>query len=226
MVQYANAVKFARNKVPLSFQQCLAAVDLIVLTVTPLAIASFISTLAMALVLNSVCVFVFHSIYLTDTSMQQPFGDKSRDLPLVSIHRGFIEKILTCLTYEVGWQLHKQYEEAARLTSLHPNGKPFCALEITSTLKASGQASRATSDTTSPLTSRSSSLEMPSPGRVSLLCRQRSPIVRLHTHKSQDPHMPATTLLVMKGDEDESALKTVGHQVKLNVVKKSPRRDL
>eukprot|EP01056_Protomagalhaensia_sp_Gyna25_P004750 Protomagalhaensia_sp_Gyna_25__4749@NODE_469_length_3351_cov_22_814010_g363_i0_p2_GENE_NODE_469_length_3351_cov_22_814010_g363_i0NODE_469_length_3351_cov_22_814010_g363_i0_p2_ORF_typecomplete_len328_score34_06Bestrophin/PF01062_21/4_5e10Yip1/PF04893_17/0_076_NODE_469_length_3351_cov_22_814010_g363_i019972980 len=218
MVNYTNTVKYATNSVPVSFLQCLAATDVIILCMTPLAIASFVSHISTALIINFVCTFVYHSIYAADMAMQAPFGDRAKDLPLEHLHRQFVDKILTALPYDVALQVSKLYEDANRLTALNPQRKAFCALSIESTLKRSGHAAASTS----PSDPSDASEDSPRlRDQTAIIDKQVvSPLrlrglSRLHTNRSQDPRNPSHTILMMAANDRGGQGIPLGSQVML-----------
>eukprot|EP01053_Blabericola_migrator_P010719 Blabericola_migrator_1__10718@NODE_612_length_7289_cov_45_683606_g445_i0_p1_GENE_NODE_612_length_7289_cov_45_683606_g445_i0NODE_612_length_7289_cov_45_683606_g445_i0_p1_ORF_typecomplete_len555_score65_52Bestrophin/PF01062_21/4_9e18YoqO/PF14037_6/1_9e03YoqO/PF14037_6/42YoqO/PF14037_6/27_NODE_612_length_7289_cov_45_683606_g445_i017743438 len=101
LTDWNNAKKVSRVPLPLPFQQALAWADLIITICTPITVACFTQDLWMSLAMTFAAVLVYHGVYMADVAMQQPFGTRSTDLPLIPVHRDFIRRILSFVTAEV-----------------------------------------------------------------------------------------------------------------------------
>lgn len=115
MRAYGTAMKIAKHRLPLSFHQALAWSDLAVALLTPFCITLFAPHVAVAVSVSALTTGVFHALYLSNIVMQQPFGDKTSDLPLTVTHQAFIRGLLSMLSMPVAMELTKLYE--SHLTS-------------------------------------------------------------------------------------------------------------
>eukprot|EP01053_Blabericola_migrator_P001909 Blabericola_migrator_1__1908@NODE_1519_length_4359_cov_139_504194_g999_i0_p1_GENE_NODE_1519_length_4359_cov_139_504194_g999_i0NODE_1519_length_4359_cov_139_504194_g999_i0_p1_ORF_typecomplete_len556_score63_76Bestrophin/PF01062_21/3_1e25DUF674/PF05056_12/0_13_NODE_1519_length_4359_cov_139_504194_g999_i03001967 len=110
MKAYASACKILDTPLPLPYQQSLAWSDLIVIFLTPFCICSYVESLMTAAVFSFCTVMLFHGIYLADVTMQQPFGNKSNDLPVVERHKDFIDQLVSFVTLDVANEINKLYQ--------------------------------------------------------------------------------------------------------------------
>eukprot|EP01056_Protomagalhaensia_sp_Gyna25_P005892 Protomagalhaensia_sp_Gyna_25__5891@NODE_892_length_2453_cov_11_539354_g705_i0_p1_GENE_NODE_892_length_2453_cov_11_539354_g705_i0NODE_892_length_2453_cov_11_539354_g705_i0_p1_ORF_typecomplete_len509_score71_00Bestrophin/PF01062_21/4_7e18_NODE_892_length_2453_cov_11_539354_g705_i06712197 len=126
LTDWNNAMKVSKVPLPLPFQQALAWADLLLLLFTPLTIACFTYNLWVSLALTFCAELIYHGVYMADVAMQQPFGNRSTDLPLVSVHRDFIRRILSFVTPELVEELNQMFMGHAhhRTTHLEPVDEP------------------------------------------------------------------------------------------------------
>eukprot|EP01054_Gregarina_sp_Poly1_P002578 Gregarina_sp_Poly_1__2577@NODE_16_length_22882_cov_82_653956_g14_i0_p5_GENE_NODE_16_length_22882_cov_82_653956_g14_i0NODE_16_length_22882_cov_82_653956_g14_i0_p5_ORF_typecomplete_len515_score75_41Bestrophin/PF01062_21/2_7e17_NODE_16_length_22882_cov_82_653956_g14_i01798819532 len=128
LTDWNNAQKVSRVPLPLPFQQSLAWSDLIVLIFTPLTIACYSYNLWFSMALTFAAELIYHGVYMANVAMQQPFGTRSTDLPLVSVHREFIKRVLSFVTADLVEELNSMFATHApkdltevKITSADPS---------------------------------------------------------------------------------------------------------
>lgn len=133
MTAYSSAVKILDTPLPLPYQQSLAWSDLIVIFLTPFCICSYVETLPTASIFTFCTTMLFHGIYLADVTMQQPFGNKSNDLPVVDRHRDFIDRLVSFVTMELANEINRLYERVDTFCHFTPT-KPLGPLPAPRTI--------------------------------------------------------------------------------------------
>eukprot|EP01054_Gregarina_sp_Poly1_P000596 Gregarina_sp_Poly_1__595@NODE_1140_length_4970_cov_199_446461_g786_i0_p1_GENE_NODE_1140_length_4970_cov_199_446461_g786_i0NODE_1140_length_4970_cov_199_446461_g786_i0_p1_ORF_typecomplete_len578_score45_56Bestrophin/PF01062_21/2_4e23_NODE_1140_length_4970_cov_199_446461_g786_i030674800 len=120
MTSYSSAVKILDTPLPLPYQQSLAWSDLIVIFLTPFCICSYVESLFTASVFTFCTSMLFHGTYLADVTMQQPFGNKSNDLPVVDRHKDFIDRLVSFVTLDLANEINRLYEHVDSLCHFTP----------------------------------------------------------------------------------------------------------
>lgn len=110
ITSWSHARKISRVPLPITFQQFLAIADLMILFVIPLMVTIFTPNLYLALTLTFMIAVLYHGVYLSNISMQQPFGEKSTDLPLVKVHRDFTKRLLSFINKDIASELNRLTE--------------------------------------------------------------------------------------------------------------------
>ncbi|PHJ24332.1 bestrophin [Cystoisospora suis] len=93
MLAFNSACKIEDTPFPFPYVQLVQLMDWVMTIACPVVIASWMIQMPFAIVISVVSVGSFHATFAAACAMESPFGRHSNDLPLVELHRDFVNRL-------------------------------------------------------------------------------------------------------------------------------------
>ncbi|PFH36231.1 hypothetical protein BESB_044230 [Besnoitia besnoiti] len=93
MLAFNSACKIEDTPFPFPYVQLVQLMDWFMTLACPVVIASWMIHMPFAIILSAVAVGAFHATFAAACAMESPFGRQSNDLPLVELHRDFVNRL-------------------------------------------------------------------------------------------------------------------------------------
>jgi len=144
MGAFDQACKIEDTPFPFPYAQVIFAMDVFVIFVSPVVVACWMISIPLACVLAFMLVFTYHSIYVTAHIMENPFGYRHNDLPLLAIHNDFIARLRTIMDEKTASMLNDMVAKSGETTDLPVVGNVHTPIETPDNLDSDSETESVT----------------------------------------------------------------------------------
>ncbi|EPR58140.1 hypothetical protein TGME49_319620 [Toxoplasma gondii ME49] len=106
MLAFNSACKIEDTPFPFPYVQLVQLMDWFMTVACPVVIASWMISMPCAIVLSVIAVGAFHATFAAACAMESPFGRQANDLPLVELHRDFVNRLKSIVDTHVAARLN------------------------------------------------------------------------------------------------------------------------
>nr|CEL65198.1 TPA: hypothetical protein BN1204_010540 [Neospora caninum Liverpool] len=112
MLAFNSACKIEDTPFPFPYVQLVQLMDWFMTIACPVVIASWMINKPCAIVLSVIAVGAFHATFAAACAMESPFGRQANDLPLVELHRDFVNRLKSIVDTHVAACLNNMIVKA------------------------------------------------------------------------------------------------------------------